>query len=85
MGRVTTRAGTAIDLLKLGCEGAEWGILESPALDRGQHLAMEYDSIDARPIHSAIVSLVENRGFRIDVQHVAHERYGIVLATKRSF
>jgi hypothetical protein len=53
-----------------------------PGLDCVQRLAMEYHAVDERPIHSAIIALVESRGFRIDVQHVAHERYGIVLATR---
>lgn len=41
--RAMDRLGATVDLLKLDCEGSEWGILsDTTSLRRAKHIAMEY-------------------------------------------
>ena len=79
------RIGGDIGLLKLDCEGAEWGILEnSPALDEVRTLTMEYH-LWARPgsTRADIRALVEKRGLRIRTnEQRPGEHWGMLLATR---
>jgi len=62
---VVERCGGRIDLLKLDCEGAEWELFESPALDGVSAITMEFHLWARRGSTIAdIEKLLRKRGFR---------------------
>ena len=79
------RIGGNIGLLKLDCEGAEWGILEnSQAFDSVAVLTMEYH-LWARPGSTTgdIEALVKRRGMRVDlISQKPGEEWGLMFARR---
>jgi FkbM family methyltransferase len=79
------RIGGDVGLLKLDCEGAEWGILEnSKAFDAVAVLTMEYH-LWARPGSTTrdIATLVEKRGLRVrEVVQRPGEEWGLLFAKR---
>lgn len=82
---VVDRAGGAIDLLKLDCEGGEWDILErSASIERVNNLAMEFH-LWARPQSTPedMINLVKQRDFNIKtIKRQNNQDWGLIIATR---
>jgi FkbM family methyltransferase len=75
------RLGGKVDLLKMDCEGAEWGLLgDVEAWSHVKHLSMEYH---LWPDHTRgeVLDRVIKLGFKIK-KHVSLEGFGLIIATK---
>ncbi len=60
---------SSIDLLKLDCEGAEWGILQGadPVIDRVSQIALEYHLTGEWSLEM-LTGWLQERGFRVYTQ-----------------
>ena len=79
------RIGGDVGLLKLDCEGAEWGILEnSKAIDSVAVLTMEYHLwARAGSTRQDIEALVSKRGLRVEeVVQKTGEEWGLMFARR---
>ncbi len=85
MGTAIERMGGSVDLLKLDCEGAEWGLFEHPEIwKRIKRLTMEYH-LWAKPEVDVpeMVEVIRGFGFRITQLSESPERkWGIVHAAR---
>jgi FkbM family methyltransferase len=82
---VVERCGGGVDLLKLDCEGCEWGILEKAAgLDAVREITMEFH-LWAKPGSSVedLTALLIRRGFGIvSLEKEPHKTWGLVHAKR---
>ena len=75
LSTVVARAGGAVDLLKMDCEGGEWDILtEKGALSCVKYIVMEYHLFDGRKF-TELEALARKAGFKV---HHHNERNCIV-------
>ena len=76
------RLGGRVDLVKLDCEGAEWGIFEDcEAWQAVAYLSMEYHLINGHTVHD-VKSTVERLGFQIVKQTVSAPTWGLLWARR---
>lgn len=85
LSKVVERAGGAVSLLKLDCEGAEWDILKSDAMQSVQALTMEYHLTELRPFsHQDALDLVKRTG--LTPLHVSKGmNTGTIVAVRHGF
>jgi hypothetical protein len=70
-----------VDLLKLGCEGAEWSILtDTESLAAVRSLVMECDLVDGHT-EVELISIVKTLGFRVLDQILTGPTWGLLRAT----
>src|SRR5436190_15637698 len=75
------RMGCEIDLLKLDCEGAEWGIFQEPrAFERIRNIRMEYHLIHGHSVGD-LERITTDLGFRID-RWISNQRFGIAWLSR---
>jgi FkbM family methyltransferase len=76
------RLGGRVDLLKLDCEGAEWGILtDTESLAAVRTLVMEYDLVDGHT-EADLISIVRTLGFKVLGQTLTGPTWGLLWATR---
>jgi FkbM family methyltransferase len=74
-----------ISFLKLDCEGSEYGILRSPALNRVQNIAAEFHSLGGGTPRQGL-ELLREQGFEIEAWHGCPEySNGIVWARNQQY
>ena len=57
-----------VNLLKIDCEGGEYGILKAPdALHRVDKVAMEYHELDPAHDHQILVDRLKSDGFEVTI------------------
>jgi FkbM family methyltransferase len=77
------RLGGSCDLVKLDCEGAEWGILrDAESWRRVRHLAMEYHLWAGDYRHEDAARAVRELGFKVVTHAPVHAEYGLLLARR---
>jgi len=72
-----------IDLLKMDCEGSEWGILrDTESLKQVKNITLEYHLWANQKTHEDAKNLLTNQGFKI-FKHIPCSDFGMICGTKK--
>lgn len=72
-----------IDLLKLDCEGSEWGILkDTESLKQVNNITLEYHLWANQKTHEDAKNLLTNHGFKI-IKHLPCSDFGMICGKKK--
>ena len=72
-----------IDLLKMDCEGSEWGILrDTKSLKKVNNITLEYHLWANQKTHKDARNLLTNHGFKV-IKHLPCSDFGMICGTKK--